>query len=223
MEVAMPVSSRFGAMALTLAILAAGCASRPDAEADAAKAAVDKAVSQDAARYASASLQSAQDTRAALDAELKAQDAKWVKSYDKAKELAVAAKAAGDKAAADAVEGKERAEAAARKRVNTAAPRPAATVTAPLRIGGQIKPPTRVKDVKPIYPAIAQSANVTGAVTIEATIGVDGKVTDAKVVRSVPLLDQAALDAVRQWEYMPTLLNGVPVPVVTMVTVNFTR
>jgi TonB family protein len=219
----MPFSSRFGALALTFAIVATGCASRPDAEADAAKAAVDKAVSQDAARYASASLQSAQDARAALDAELKTQDAKWIKSYDKAKELATAAKVAGDKAASDAVEGKERAEAAARKRVNTAAPKPAATVTAPLRIGGQIKPPTRIKDVQPVYPAIAQSAHVTGAVTIEATIGVDGKVADAKVVRSVPLLDQAALDAVRQWEYMPTLLNGVPVPVVTVVTVTFTR
>jgi TonB family protein len=220
---AMPVSSRFGVISLALAIAAAGCASRPDAEADAAKAAVDKAVSQDAARYASASLQSAQDARAALDAELKAQDGKWVKSYDKARELAVAAKAAADKAMSDAVEGKELAEAASRKRVNTAAPRTAAKVTAPLRIGGQIKPPTRIKEVKPIYPAIAQSAHVTGAVTIEATIGSDGKVADAKVVRSVPLLDQAALDAVRQWEYMPTLLNGVPVPVVTMVTVNFTR
>jgi TonB family protein len=220
----MPISKRFGVMAFTLALAAGGCASRPDAEVDAAKAAVDKAVSQDAARYASASLQSAQDARAALDAELKAQDAKWVKSYDKAKELAVAARAAGDKASADAVEGKEQADAAAaaKKRVNTAAAKPAAVV-APLRIGGQIKPPTRVKDVQPVYPAIARSANVTGAVTIEATIGVDGKVADAKVVRSVPLLDQAALDAVRQWEYMPTLLNGVPVPVVTMVTVNFTR
>jgi protein TonB len=204
-------------------MVATGCASRPDADADAAKAAVDKAVTRDAARYASASLQSAQDARAALDAELKAQDQKWVKSYDKARELAAAAKVAGDKAAADAVGGKERAEAASRKRVNTAAPRTAAKVTAPLRIGGQIMPPTRVKDVTPIYPAIAQSAKVTGEVTIEATIGVDGKVADAKVVRSVPLFDQAALDAVRQWEYMPTLLNGVPVPVVTMVTVNFTR
>jgi protein TonB len=48
-------------------------------------------------------------------------------------------------------------------------------------------------------------------------------VTDTKVVRSIPLLDQAALDAVRQWEYTPTLLNGVPVPVVTTITVNFTR
>ena len=74
-----------------------------------------------------------------------------------------------------------------------------------------------------MYPAIAQSAHVTGAVIIEATIGPDGKVIDAKVVRSIPLLDQAALDAVRQWEYTPTLLNGVPVPVVMTVTVNFTR
>ena len=81
----------------------------------------------------------------------------------------------------------------------------------------------KIKDVKPVYPAIAQSARVAGVVTIEATIGPDGKVIDAKVVRSVPLLDQAALDAVRQWEYMPTLLNGVPVPVLTTVTVNFTR
>ena len=57
--------------------------------------------------------------------------------------------------------------------------------------------------------------------TIEATIGPDGKVGDAKVVRSIPMLDQAALDAVRQWEYTPTLLNGKPVPVVVTVTINF--
>ena len=58
---------------------------------------------------------------------------------------------------------------------------------------------------------------------IEATIGEDGKVLDAKVVRSIPLLDQAALDAVRQWEYRPTLLNGVPVPVLINITINFAR
>jgi len=59
-------------------------------------------------------------------------------------------------------------------------------------------------------------------VIIEATIGTDGKVKDAKVLRTIPLLDQAALDAVRQWEFTPTLLNGVPVPVIMTVTVNFT-
>ena len=58
---------------------------------------------------------------------------------------------------------------------------------------------------------------------IEATIDEEGKVADARVVKSVPLLDQAALDAVRQWEYQPSLLNGVPTPVVMTVTVKFTR
>ena len=57
---------------------------------------------------------------------------------------------------------------------------------------------------------------------IEATIGPDGAVKDAKVLRSIPLLDQAALDAVRQWVFTPTLLNGVPVPVIMTVTVQFT-
>jgi len=71
-----------------------------------------------------------------------------------------------------------------------------------------------------VYPAIAQNAGVTGAVIIEATIGADGRVIDAKVLRSIPLLDQAALDAVRQWEYKPTLLNGVAVPVIMTVTIT---
>jgi protein TonB len=93
---------------------------------------------------------------------------------------------------------------------------------APVRVGGNIKPPKKIKDVKPTYPAIAQSARVQGIVIIEATIGPTGKVTDAKVLRSQPLLDQAALAAVRQWEFTPTLLNGVPVPVIMTVTVQFT-
>ena len=74
----------------------------------------------------------------------------------------------------------------------------------------------------PVYPPIAQSARVQGVVIIEATIGPDGRVKDAKVLRSIPLLDQAALDAVKQWQFTPTLLNGVPVPVIMTVTVNFT-
>jgi protein TonB len=63
---------------------------------------------------------------------------------------------------------------------------------------------------------------VQGIVIIEATIGPHGKVQEAKVLRSIPLLDQAALDAVKQWEFTPTLLNGVPVPVIMTVTVQFT-
>jgi protein TonB len=89
-------------------------------------------------------------------------------------------------------------------------------------VGGAIKSPSRIKNVNPTYPPIAQSARVQGVVIIEATIGVNGKVTDAKVLRSIPLLDSAALDAVKQWEYTPTTLNGQPVPVIMTVTVNFT-
>jgi len=55
-----------------------------------------------------------------------------------------------------------------------------------------------------------------------ATIGVDGKVTDVRVLRSIPLLDQAAMDAVRQFEYTPTVIDGVTVPVIMTVTINFT-
>jgi len=218
----MRVIVRFLAFALGLAITVTGCASPPNADVDAAKAALDRAATDRAGQYAAESLKAAQDARAALDAELKAQEGKWVKSYDKTKELAVAAKAAGDKAAADAVAGREKADAVAAKARADAAAATAKARMAPLRIGGKIHAPKKIKDVKPIYPAIAQSARVAGAVTVEATIGPDGKVIDAKVVRSIPLLDQAALDAVRQWEYTPPLRNGVPVPVIVTVTINFT-
>ena len=219
----MRVIVRFRAIALGLAITVTGCASPPNADVDAAKAALDRAATDRAGQYAAESLKAAQDAQAALDAELKAQEGKWFKSYDKTKELAVATKAVGDKAAADAVAGKEKADAvAAKEKADAAAARAKAKLVAPLRIGGQIKPPLKIKDVKPVYPAIAQSARVAGVVTIEATIGPDGKVIDAKVVRSIPLLDQAALDAVRQWEYTPTLLNGVPVPILVTVTITFT-
>jgi TonB family protein len=91
-----------------------------------------------------------------------------------------------------------------------------------VRVGGSITQPRKTKDVAPTYPAAAQQARVQGIVILEATIGTDGKVQDAKVLRSIPLLDAAALDAVRQWEYTPTLFNGVPTPVIMTVTVNFT-
>jgi protein TonB len=103
-----------------------------------------------------------------------------------------------------------------------APPPPPPPPSAPVRVGGNIKAPTKTRNVNPIYPPIAQSARVQGVVIIEATIGPDGRVKDAKVLRSIPLLDQAALDAVKQWQFTPTLLNGVPVPVIMTVTVNFT-
>jgi periplasmic protein TonB len=100
-------------------------------------------------------------------------------------------------------------------------PPPPPPLQAPVRVGGNIRSPMKTKDVKPTYPAIAQSARVQGVVIIEATIGPDGRVQEAKVLRSIPLLDAAALDAVKQWAFTPTLLNGVPVPVIITVTVNF--
>ena len=102
------------------------------------------------------------------------------------------------------------------------APPPAPPAAAePLRIGGNIRPPTKLRDVPPIYPRLAIQARVQGVVIVEADISAEGKVTDARILRSIRLLDEAALDAVRQWEYTPTLLNGIPRPVVMVVTVNF--
>jgi periplasmic protein TonB len=90
-----------------------------------------------------------------------------------------------------------------------------------IRVGGQIKEPKKLKNVAPVYPDIAKQARVQGVVILECTISPQGKVTDVKVLRGIPLLDQAAIDAVKQWVYTPTLLNGVPVPVIMTVTVNF--
>jgi TonB family protein len=92
---------------------------------------------------------------------------------------------------------------------------------APVRVGAGIAAPMKIRDVRPAYPPIAQSARVQGVVIIETTIDTAGNVMDAHVLRSIPLLDEAALDAVRQWQFTPTLLNGAPVPVIMTVTVNF--
>ena len=173
-----------------------------------------------AGQLAADSLAAAHAAEAALDAELKAQQSAWFKSYDKARELALAVKTAADKATADAVAARERAEALAAKEKADAEAREALRASA-RRVGGRIRAPVKIKDVAPIYPAIARSARASGSVEIEATIGTDGRIVDARVVRSVPLLDQAALDAVRRWEYSPSLLNGRPVPVTITVTVNF--
>jgi protein TonB len=99
-------------------------------------------------------------------------------------------------------------------------PAPAPT-QAPIRPGGDIKRPVKTKDVPPQYPQIAVISRTEGVVIIEATIGVDGKVEEARVLRSIPLLDAAAIAAVSQWEFTPTLLNDVPVPIIMTVTVNF--
>jgi protein TonB len=90
-----------------------------------------------------------------------------------------------------------------------------------VRVGGAIKEPVKIKHVAPVYPRDAIAARVQGIVIIEALIGTDGTVIGAKVLRGVPMLDEAALEAVQQWRYTPTLLNGGPIELRMTVTVNF--
>jgi protein TonB len=101
------------------------------------------------------------------------------------------------------------------------AAQPTPAPTAPMPVGGKINAPAKIKDVRPVYPAFALQARVQGIVIIETVIDPTGHVQNARVLRSVPLLDAAALDAVRQWEFTPTLLNGTPVAIVMTVTVTF--
>ena len=90
------------------------------------------------------------------------------------------------------------------------------------RPGGAVREPKKIVDVQPVYPTIAQSARIQGIVILEAVINERGLVERVKVLRSVPLLDTAAVEAVRQWRYTPTLLNGTPVSVLMTITLNFT-
>jgi protein TonB len=99
------------------------------------------------------------------------------------------------------------------------APAPA---PAPVRVGGAIRAPQKIVHVAPEYPAIARAARTSGVVILETVITAEGSVGEVRVLRSVPLLDAAAVDAVRQWRFTPTLLNGEAVPVVMTVTIAFT-
>jgi protein TonB len=94
-------------------------------------------------------------------------------------------------------------------------------VEAPVRAIGEIKPPRLLKRVDPLYPEIARQARVEGVVIVEATTDIYGRVLNVKVLRSIPLLDQAAIDAVRQWVYEPMIINGRPRGVIFTVTVRF--
>jgi periplasmic protein TonB len=106
-------------------------------------------------------------------------------------------------------------------RVSGLTPPPPPVTRAPVRVGGSIMPPTKVHEVAPEYPPHARAARIQGIVIIQATIDVDGRVVATEVLRPVPFLDQAALDAVRQWRFTPTRLNGEPVAVLMTVTINF--
>ena len=98
---------------------------------------------------------------------------------------------------------------------------PSPPSTEPIRTGGDIRPPLKVRNVFPVYPEIARAARVQGDVVLDCTISNEGRVIDVQVLSGHALLQAAAVDAVHQWLYRPTLLNGVPVPVVMTVTVHF--
>ena len=91
----------------------------------------------------------------------------------------------------------------------------------PVRIGGELPPPRKIHDVPPVYPPAARTAGVQGHVILEATIDPSGEVGDIEVLRSVPELDEAAIAAVEQWRYEPTLVDGVAVPVPMTLTIIF--
>lgn len=91
-----------------------------------------------------------------------------------------------------------------------------------LRVGGVIREPRKLVHVAPVYPTIAQQVRKEGTVTLEALLDVTGKVESVRILGSEPLLDDAAVQAVKRWRYTPTELNGVPVPVLMTITVRFT-
>jgi protein TonB len=95
--------------------------------------------------------------------------------------------------------------------------------TAPnaVRAGGNVPLPVRTVYVEPVYPDAARLAGIDGMVILEALIGEDGKVMDARIMRSIPALDAAALAAVKQWAFAPTLVNSVAQKVIMSVTVSF--
>jgi len=94
-------------------------------------------------------------------------------------------------------------------------------VSPPVRAGVEIKPPKLIKKVDPVYPEIARQARVEGAIILEVTTDIYGRVQRVKVLRSIPLLDQSAIDAVRQWVYEPMIIDGRPRGIIFTVTVRF--
>jgi protein TonB len=92
---------------------------------------------------------------------------------------------------------------------------------APVRAIGEIRQPRLVRRIEPIYPEIARQARVAGIVILEATTDATGRVQAVRILRSIPLLDEAAVDAVRHWVYEPMIVNGRPRGVAFSVTVRF--
>jgi protein TonB len=93
---------------------------------------------------------------------------------------------------------------------------------APVRVGGNVQQANLIKQPKPSYPPLAKAARVQGTVKFQATISKDGTIQNLQLISGPPLLVQSAMQAVQQWVYKPTLLNGEPVEVITTIDVNFT-
>jgi protein TonB len=104
---------------------------------------------------------------------------------------------------------------------SAAPPPPAPKAPARIKLGGQVQAAKIVAQPQPLYPALARQARIQGNVVLHAIIDKDGRVGQLEVVSGHPLLVQAALDAVKQWRYQPTQLNGDPVEVDTTITVSF--
>lgn len=92
----------------------------------------------------------------------------------------------------------------------------------PVRVADLPVSPRKIVDARPVYPEIARAARVEGTIIMEAVLDTNGRVTQLRVLKSVPLLDLAALDAVRQWRYTPSLYGGHAVSVLMTITVRFT-
>jgi protein TonB len=103
-----------------------------------------------------------------------------------------------------------------------AAPPPPKQAPTRIRLGGNVQQAKLVSQPMPVYPPLARQARIQGNVVLHAIISKDGHVEQLSVISGHPLLIQSALDAVRQWRYQPTLLNGDPVEVDTTITVTFT-
>jgi protein TonB len=99
---------------------------------------------------------------------------------------------------------------------------PEVAPSGPIRVGGGVQMAKLVKKVIPDYPPLAKTARVSGVVHLLGVIAKDGTIQNLQVIGGHPLLARAALEAVRQWIYQPTLLNGQPVEVIAPIDVNFT-
>jgi TonB family protein len=100
-------------------------------------------------------------------------------------------------------------------------PPPLKKAEEPVRAIGEIKQPKVIKRVEPVYPEEARQAGIQGIVILEATTDIYGRVQSVKVLRSIPKLDQAAIDAVKKWVYEPLVIGGKPRGVIFTVTVTF--